>query len=41
MNTWADSEPETLRISMDTKATVHIGEYSRGGQSRGLTAVKA
>lgn len=41
MNTWADSDPETLRISMDTKATVHVGEYSRGGQSRGLSAVEA
>lgn len=37
----ADADPETLRISMDTKATVHVGEYSRGGQSRGLEAVKA
>jgi hypothetical protein len=26
---------------MDTKATVHVGEYSRGGQSRGLEPVKA
>jgi len=26
---------------MDTKATVHVGEYSRGGQSRGIEAVKA
>jgi hypothetical protein len=26
---------------MDTKATVHVGEYSRGGQSRGLKPVKA
>src|SRR5665647_703657 len=41
MNTWADSDPATLRISMDTKATVHVGEYSRGGQSRGQAAVKA
>jgi hypothetical protein len=41
MNTWADSDPATLRISMDTKATVHVGEYSRGGQSRGLDAVEA
>jgi len=41
MNKWADSDPATLRISMDTKATVHVGKYSRGGQSRGLTAVEA
>lgn len=41
MNAWADSDPTTLRISVDTKATVHVGEYSRRGQSRGLTAVEA
>jgi len=41
MNALADSDPATLRISMDTKATVHVGEYSRGGQSRGCRAVKA
>ena len=41
MNSWADTDPATLRISMDTKATVHVGEYSRGGQSRGQTAVQA
>lgn len=37
----ADADPATLRISMDTKATVHVGDYSRGGQSRGLEPVKA
>lgn len=26
---------------MDTKATVHVGEYSRGGRSRGLAPVRA
>lgn len=41
MNAWADTASDTLRISMDTKATVHVGEYSRGGQSRGKTAVQA
>jgi hypothetical protein len=41
MNSWADTDPGTLRISMDTKTTVHVGEYSRGGQSRGQAAVKA
>jgi hypothetical protein len=30
-----------MRISIDTKATVHVGEYSRGGRSRGVEAVKA
>ena len=41
MNAAADADPETLRISVDTKATVNVGEYSRGGQSRGRTAVAA
>jgi len=41
MNGLADADSETLRISMDTKATVHVGEYSRGGRSRCLDAVKA
>lgn len=40
-NAQADADPTLLRISMDTKATVHVGEYSRGGQSRGRIAVKA
>ena len=26
---------------MDTKATVHVGDYSRGGSSRGVEALKA
>ncbi len=30
-----------MRISIDTKATVHIGEYSRGGRSRDLKPVEA
>ena len=41
MNAQADSDPETLRLSMDTKATVNIGEYSRYGRSRSLEPVKA
>jgi len=41
VNARADADPETLRISVDTKATVHVGEYSRGGRSRGLKAVEA
>lgn len=41
MNALADADPETLRISMDTKATVNVGEYSRHGRSRGLEPVKA
>ena len=30
-----------MRISIDTKATVKVGEYSRGGCSRGRVTVKA
>jgi hypothetical protein len=41
VNREADADPTTLRISVDTKATVNLGEYSRGGKSRGLEAVKA
>jgi hypothetical protein len=41
MNMLADKDTETIRISIDTKATVNVGEYSRGGRSRGNKAVKA
>jgi Rhodopirellula transposase DDE domain len=41
INALADADSGTLRISIDTKATLSVGEYSRGGQSRGLLAVKA
>jgi hypothetical protein len=41
VNALADADVHTLRISIDTKATVHVGDYSRGGRSRGLEAVKA
>jgi hypothetical protein len=41
MNTLADEVPETLRLSIDTKATVLVGQYSRGGKSRGPQAVEA
>ncbi len=34
-------DPDTLRISLDTKATVKIGDFSRGGQARRAYAVKA
>lgn len=37
MKAAADAEPETLRISMDAKATVAIGPFSRGGTSRIVT----
>lgn len=41
VNTDADADIETLRISVDTKATINLGPYSRGGCARGLQAVKA
>jgi hypothetical protein len=34
INVAADSDPAVLRVSMDAKATVKIGPFSRGGQSR-------
>ena len=30
----ASSDPETLEISIDTKAKVSLGDYSRGGETR-------
>jgi Rhodopirellula transposase DDE domain len=41
VNALADADVHTLRISIDTKATAHVGEYCRGGRSRGVEAVKA
>jgi len=40
-NSLADVDPAVLRLSMDTKATLHVGGYCRDGQSRGRIAVKA
>lgn len=40
-NAAADNDPECIRISIDTKATIYVGEYSRNGSSRALTPVKA
>jgi len=34
INHWADNTKQVLRISMDAKATVNIGLFSRGGKSR-------
>lgn len=34
MNQAADADPDTLRISIDAKATVKIGPFARGGKSR-------
>ena len=33
-NQLADASVETLRISVDTKAKVKIGEFSRNGKTR-------
>ena len=41
MHTQATQDADTLRISLDTKAKVKIGEFSRGGVSRGQKAVRA
>ena len=41
INQTSDAQKEVLRISIDTKAKVNIGEFSRGGMSRGQTAVEA
>ena len=41
VNVEADADPESLRISIDTKAKVTIGDLSRGGTARGKEAVKA
>ena len=40
-NQVADEAEKSLRISIDTKAKVKIGEFSRGGVCRGQTAVQA
>lgn len=40
-NKAADADPESVRISMDTKAVINVGPYSRGGKSRGLRPVAA
>ncbi len=34
INQEADEDTETLRISIDTKAKVKIGDFSRGGKAR-------
>ena len=40
-NQIADAAPNTLRISIDSKAKVKIGNLSRGGKARALEAQKA
>jgi len=41
INEAADACPETLRISIDTKAKVNLGDFSRGGRKRSFVAPKA
>ena len=40
-NQAADDDPDVIRISMDAKAKVAVGDYSRDGESRGAEATKA
>lgn len=40
-NAQADANPRSLRLSLDTKATVRLGEYSRRGKARGQKPVAA
>ena len=40
-NRAADADPKTLRISIDSKAKVKIGNLSRGGKARTLEAKRA
>jgi len=40
-HTRSDNNPQVLRISIDTKAKVKLGEFSRGGRLRCLEPVKA
>ena len=40
-NRQADKKSETKRVSVDVKAKVSIGEFSRNGKSRGREATKA
>lgn len=40
-NQEADNNPSVLRISIDTKTVVKIGEYCRGGQTRSVDVPKA
>ena len=41
VNTAADANPACLRLSVDTKAAVVLGDYSREGKARSLEAVRA
>ena len=41
VNEEASQREQTVRISIDCKATVNLGDFSRGGKARGATAIKA
>jgi hypothetical protein len=40
-NRAADEDPEVIRVSMDAKAKVAVGDFSRDGRSRGAEATEA
>jgi hypothetical protein len=40
-NQAADDAPDVVRISMDAKANVDVGDFSRDGESRGAEATRA
>ena len=40
-NLASDEREDSLRISIDTKAKLDVGDFSRGGTARGLEATKA
>ena len=40
-NQAADDDPDVIRISMDAKAKVAVGDFSRDGESRGAEATQA
>jgi transposase len=40
-NQASDESEDSLRISIDTKAKLNVGEFSRGGQARGQKATEA
>ena len=40
-NQASDARADSLRISIDTKAKVDLGDFSRGGQARGRQATQA
>jgi hypothetical protein len=40
-NQASDEREDSLRISIDTKAKLDVGDFSRGGKSRGEEATRA